>query len=110
MQYYTLSPENHVGGPYTAASMLEMQEAGILTAETLTAAAGDTGWQPFSDLLPAVQEDRDDIQAPLNPGDFHEQVHAARKSGPPTLPVLARLLQEDASFPRPRKKQTASRR
>jgi hypothetical protein len=110
MQYYTLSADYTIGGPFTAASMMEMQAAGALTPETPAAAAGDTSWVPLGDLLPAIREDLENAHPPPNPEDFKAQVNAARRSGPPTLPVLARLLREDAAmtFPHPRKKPVAS--
>lgn len=109
MQYYTLSPDYTVGGPFTANSIMEMQAAGTLSADTPAAAAGDTSWVPLGELLPAIREDVENGHPPLAPEDFKAQVNAARKSGPPTLPVLARLLREDAAaFPRPRKRPEAS--
>jgi len=110
MQYYVLTTDNQIEGPYAAASMLEMQQAGALTADTPAAAAGDTSWVPFCELLPAIREDMNHGEDSLDPADYRGQVRAARKSGPPTLPVLVRLLKEDCrQFPRPRNKQPSGR-
>ena len=107
MYYYTLAPDFSIGGPFTAVSMMEMQATGTIHADTPAAAAGDTSWVPLGELIPAIREEVDNAHAPLRPEDFQAQVQAARKTGPPTLPVLSRLLKEDAAvvFPRPRRPQ-----
>lgn len=106
MNFYVLESDNTTGGPFTAIQMMEMHRLHLITDDTPAAAAGDSSWQPFRDLLPLL---RYEVTQPVPPPvrtlpDMEAQIAAALKSGPPTPHILEKLLKEDAqfAFPRPR--------
>lgn len=94
MNYYVLYPDNTIGGPFTASHMIEIHQCGSISDETPAAAAGDSNWQSFRDLLPVVAYEAWHT-VDENPVDFDALIRTARNSGPPTSPELARLLQEE---------------
>lgn len=101
MNYYVLTSDHLAGGPFTADHMMEMHRAHIISEDTPTAAAGDSSWQTFRDLLPVIQYDAANPVPSILP-DIETQIEAAKRSGPPTPHVLKNLLKEEDAFPRPR--------
>jgi hypothetical protein len=91
VQYYTLDTENAICGPFTASQLIEMLEAGCLSAAIPAAAEGDASWRALDELLPTLK------------ADFEREVHAVLQTGPPTSQLMMNLLKEDGDFPRPRK-------
>jgi hypothetical protein len=102
MLYYVLSPNNAIRGPFTAVRMKEMHEAGQVSGETPAAAAGDSDWQRFQDLVPVIEYEAAHPVPPPPATDIEDQIHAAKASGPPTPQMLVKLLDEDEAFPHPR--------
>jgi|GEM_PF-2841386 len=90
MHYYTLDGQNAICGPFTAPQVVEMMEIGTLSPATEAAAEGDAAWRPLNELLPALR------------AEFQQEVLLAIETGPPTSPLLKKLLKEDGEFPRPR--------
>jgi len=102
MNYYVLTSDATVGGPFTATHMMELHRAHIIANDTPAAAAGDSSWHTFGDLLAVIQDDMANPQPGVLP-DMEAQIEAARNSGPPTPHMLVNLLEEEGHYPaRPR--------
>ena len=104
MDFYVLQADHSAAGPYAACEMMQMLQTGIICDETPAAAAGDSVWRPLTDLIPLLRYEAGETLPAVPAADIEAQIAAARQSGPPTPPVLARLLREEESFPRPRGK------
>ena len=98
MTYYTLNAENAICGPFTAPQLIEMLKTNALNPGVPAAAEGDSVWRDLSELLPALEE------------EVQREVLAILKTGPPTSPLMEKLLREDGEFPRPVKRQRQWRR
>jgi hypothetical protein len=93
MPYYTLNTENNaVRGPFTASQLLELLNSHELSESTPAAPEGADSWSVLGDLRETLRE------------EFEQEVHAVLQSGPPSSPLIRRLLKEDGHFPfaRPR--------
>lgn len=55
MKYYYLDKDKKTHGPYSLEELITLKRGGIISEETLSAAAGDNHWQVFSDILEKLQ-------------------------------------------------------
>ncbi len=92
MYYYTIDHANAVCGPYTPRQLLDLWQDGAVTEDTEAAVAGDSVWQPLKVLLSLVRDDAETKTVPLEDAHFYRHVRAAMETGPPTSPVLLKLL------------------
>jgi len=106
MDYYTLiEGETTASGPFTAAELLRQHESGSLPETTLAAAAGDSYWQPLPSIISVARADYDESLTAPAVLDTEKIIFDAMETGPPTTPLLLRLLKEDGhAYPVPRKK------
>lgn len=50
MNYFHLTPDKQIRGPYSAAEMRALYASGAIHEDTLAAAAGDANWRPYREL------------------------------------------------------------
>lgn len=89
MQYYTLDRDNAICGPFSAQHLVEMLNTNAIAQATPAAKEGDEAWSVLNDFLPALRE------------EFNREVRAVLETGPPTSPLMLKLLKEDGVFPHP---------